>query len=137
MRFMIIVKATADTEAGALPTEAVLTPMATYHDALAKAGVLLDANALLPTSKAWRIRYASGKHDVIDGPFLHYEDLVARYTLIQVRSKEEAMEWARRFPPPHGAHADGEIEVRQLFESEDFAPCDSVEKFRSLASERT
>lgn len=137
MRFMIIVKATAGTEAGTLPTEALVAPMATYHDELAKAGVLLDANALQPTSKAWRIRYAGGKRSVIDGPFLHYQDLVARYTLIQVRSREEAMEWARRFPPPQGAQADGEIEVRQLFELDDFAPCGFAAKFSGLASERT
>lgn len=134
MRFMIIVKATADTEAGMLPPQALLAPMASYHDALAKAGVLLDANALQPTSKAWRIRYAGSKRCIIDGPFPHCQDVIARYTLIQVRSTEEAMEWARRFPPPQGAHADGEIEVRQVFELGLFARGRSAENFFGLAS---
>ena len=137
MRFMIIVKATPDTEAGALPTEALVPPMARYHDELAKAGVLLDANALQPTSEGWRIRYANGNCSIVDGPFPHCQDLIARYTLIQVRSREEAMEWARRFPPPQGPHADGEIEVRQLFEWDHFAPCGFAEQFRAIASERT
>ena len=136
MRFMIIVKATADTEAGTLPTEAFVAPMASYHDELANAGVLLDANALQPTSRGWRIRYAGGKCSIIDGPFPHYRDLIARYTLIQVRSREEAMEWARRFPPPQGPHADGEIEVRQLFEWDHSTPCGSAENPHAMASLR-
>ena len=132
MRFMIIVKATPDTEAGVLPTDALIAPMAVYHEELAKAGVLLDANGLQPSSRGWRIRYGAGARSFVDGPFAEAKELIAGYTLIQVRSKEEAIEWARRFPSPHGELANGEIEVRQLFELEDFAPSESVERFRGL-----
>ena len=118
MRFMIIVKATAQSETGALPTDELIAPMAAYHEELAKAGVLLDANGLQPSSKGWRIRYSGGKRNTVDGPFTDTKELIAGYTLIQVRSRVEAMEWARRFPSPHGELADGEIEVRPLFEGE-------------------
>ncbi|MCP3022352.1 YciI family protein [Cupriavidus basilensis] len=132
MRFMILVKATQDSEAGAMPDESRFAAMAAYHEQLAKAGVLLDAAGLKPTSAGWRIRYAGGQRTVIDGPFAESKEIVAGYTLIQVRSREEAMEWARRFPSPHGDMADGEIEVRQLFELEDFAPSPALERFRDL-----
>ncbi|QOT79180.1 YciI family protein [Cupriavidus basilensis] len=132
MRFMILVKATQGSEAGAMPDESRFAAMAAYHEQLAKAGVLLDAAGLKPTSAGWRIRYAGGQRTIIDGPFAQSEEIVAGYTLIQVRSREEAMEWARRFPSPHGDMADGEIEVRQLFELEDFAPSPAVERFRDL-----
>lgn len=136
MRFMIIVKGTTETESGELPGDALVAPMAVYHDALAKAGVLLDATGLQPSSKGWRIRYSGGKRSVIDGPFAETKELIAGYTLIQVRSKEEAMEWARRFPSPHGEMADGEIEVRQLLELDDFAPSASVDRLRALEATR-
>ena len=136
MRFMIIVKGTSETEAGVLPTDALIAPMAVYHQELARAGVLLDATGLQPSSKGWRIRYSGGKRRVIDGPFAQAKELIAGYTLIQVRSREEAMEWARRFPSPHGELADGEIEVRQLFELDDFTPSESVERFRELEAGR-
>jgi hypothetical protein len=132
MRFMIIVKATALSESGAMPEESLMAAMGTYHEELAKAGVLLDATGLQPSSKGWRIRYSQGQRTVIDGPFAETKELVAGYTLIQVRSREEAMEWARRFPAPFGEQADGEIEVRQLFELEDFEPGPAVERFREL-----
>ena len=114
MRFMIIVKGTPETEAGVVPPDALMASMAAYHEELAKAGVLLDASELQPSAKGWRIRYTGGKRGIVDGPFAQARELVAGYTLIQVRSREEAMEWARRFPAPHGEQADGEIEVRQL-----------------------
>ena len=136
MRFMIMVKATADSEAGAMPEEPLIAAMASYHEELAKAGVLLDATGLQPTSKGWRISYSQGKRTVIDGPFAETKELLAGYTLIQVRSREEAMEWARRFPAPFGEHADGEIEVRQLFEWDDFEPGPSVDRFRELEAGR-
>jgi hypothetical protein len=132
MRFMIIVKATAASEAGAPPDEALMAAMGTYHEELVKAGVLLDATGLQPSSKGWRIRYSAGKRTVIDGPFAETKELIAGYTLIQVRSREEAMEWARRFPAPFGEQAEGEIEVRQLYELEDFEPSPEVEGFRKL-----
>jgi hypothetical protein len=120
------------SESGAMPEESLMAAMGTYHEELAKAGVLLDATGLQPSSKGWRIRYAQGQRTVIDGPFAETKELIAGYTLIQVRSRDEAMEWARRFPAPFGEHADGEIEVRQLFELEDFEPGPAVERFREL-----
>lgn len=132
MRFIIIVKASAESEAGAMPEDSLAEAMARYDEALAQAGVLLDANVLQPSSKGWRVRYSGGRRTVIDGPFAETKELVAGYTLIQVRSREEAMEWARRFPAPHGEHADAEIEVRQLFELEDFKPSAAIDRFREL-----
>ncbi|HYC95228.1 MAG TPA: YciI family protein [Sphingomicrobium sp.] len=132
MRFMIIVKATADTEAGTMPPESLFAEMAAYHEQLARAGVLLDANGLQPTSKGWRIRYAGGKRTVLDGPFAESKELIAGYTLIQVRSREEALEWSRRFPAPHGNGVEAEIEVRQLYELDDFEQNDAIQKFRDM-----
>ena len=132
MRFMIIVKATKDSEAGVMPEEKLIAEMATYHEELAKAGVLLDASGLQPSAKGWRIRYDGGGRAVIDGPFAESKELIAGYTLIQVKSKEEAMEWTRRFPNPAGDGKDAAIEVRQLYELEDFGPSDAVERFREL-----
>ena len=100
MRFMIIVKGNKDTEAGRMPPESLFAEMATYHEELVKAGVLLDASGLQPTSKGFRIRYSSGKRSVIDGPFAESKEFIAGYTLIQVKTREEAMEWAKRFPAP-------------------------------------
>ena len=134
MRFMIIVKATKDSEAELMPIgrvwEPVFAEMAKYHEELQRAGVLLDASGLQPSSKGWRIKYTGGKRTVIEGPFTEAKELVAGYTLIQVKSREEALEWARRFPNP--ALADGEIEVRQLYELDDFGPSEAVERFRKL-----
>jgi hypothetical protein len=115
-----------------MPPEQLFTAMADYHEQLARAGVLLDASGLQPTSKGARIKYSGGKRTVIDGPFTETKELIAGYTLIQVKSKDEAMEWARRFPAPHGETAEGEIEIRQLFELEDFAPSPALERFREM-----
>jgi hypothetical protein len=115
-----------------MPEEKLIAEMMAYHEQLMKAGVLLDASGLQPTSKGARIKYSSGKRTVIDGPFTESKELIAGYTLIQVKSREEAMEWARRFPNPHGEGAEGEIEIRQLFELEDFGPSDAVERFRDM-----
>ena len=136
MRFMIIVKATKETEAGAMPEESMLNAMAVYHEELAKAGVLLDANGLQPTAKGWRIRYQGQTRSVIDGPFTESKELIAGYTLIQVKSREEALEWSRRFPNPVGEDAAAEIEVRQLFELDDFAPSESIERFREMEAQQ-
>ena len=130
MRFMIIVKATKDSEAGVMPEEKLFAAMATYHEELAKAGALLDASGLQPSSNGWRIKYFGGKRAVIDGPFAETKELIAGYTLIQVKSREEALEWTRRYPNPY--LKDGEIEVRQLFELEDFGPSDAIGRFRDL-----
>lgn len=136
MRFIILVKATEKSEAGVLPDDALTGAMATYHEELAKAGVLLDANGLQPSAKGWRVRHEGGRRSVIEGPFAETRELVAGYTLIQVRSREEAIEWARRFPSPMGEHESGEIEVRQLFELDDFGSGESIERFRELEASR-
>src|SRR5262245_47005025 len=102
MRFMIIVKATQDTEAGRFPehTQELFQAMASYHEELARAGALLDASGLQPSSKGWRVQYEGGKRTVVDGPFAETKELVAGYTLIQTRTRDEAIEWSRRFPNP-------------------------------------
>jgi hypothetical protein len=132
MRYMIIVKASEQSEAGALPDEKLIAAMADYHEQLAKAGVLLDGSGLQASAKGWRINYSGGKRTVIDGPFAETKELVAGYTIIQVRSRDEALEWTRRFPAPHGDGVDAQIEVRQMFELDDFPPSESVEQFRSM-----
>src|SRR5262245_46155968 len=132
MRFMIMVKATADSEAGKMPEEELIAAMAAYHEDLAKAGVLLDASGLQPTAKGWRVRYSGGKRTVIDGPFTESKELIAGYTLIQAKSREEAQEWVKRFPTPFGEGAEGEIEIRQLDELDDFEPSPAVERFREM-----
>ena len=137
MRFLIVVKATWDTEAGKMPEEKLIAEMATYHEELAKAGVLLDASGLQPTSKGWRIKYSGGRRTVIDGPFTEAKELVAGYSPIQVKSKEEALEWTRRFPSPMGEGEPGEIEVRQLYELDDFGPSEAVGRFRDIKARET
>lgn len=136
MRFMIMVKANKDSEAGVMPEEKLIAAMAKYHEELAKAGVLLDASGLQASSKGWRIKYAGGKRAIIDGPFTESKELIAGYTMIQVKSREEALEWTKRFPSPFGEEAEGEIEVRQLFELEDFGTSEAADRFRKLEAAR-
>ena len=132
MRFMILVKATPQSEAGAMPEQELFTAMADYHEQLAKAGVLLDASGLQPSAKGWRIRYSEGQRaTVIDGPFSETTELVAGYTVIQVRSRDEALEWTRRFPAPF-LRGECEIEVRQVYELEDFEANEAIERFREM-----
>ena len=133
MRFMIMVRANALSESSATPDDPeMFAEMAAFHEELAKAGVLLDCSGLHPSSHGFRVRYTNGKPAIVDGPFAETKELIAGYTLIQVRSRDEALEWARRFPAPFGKHADGEIEVRQLYELEDFPQSESIERFRKL-----
>jgi hypothetical protein len=132
MRFLILVKATRDTEAGAMPEEQRFAAMADYHEQLARAGVLLDASGLQPSNTGWRVRFAGEKRTVVDGPFVETKELIAGYTLIQVRSREEALEWTRRFPNPAVDGGEAEIEVRQLYELDDFAPSEAIERFREM-----
>jgi hypothetical protein len=132
MRFMILVKATKNTEAGVMPEEQLAADMAAYHEELAKAGVLLDASGLQPSSKGFRVRYSGGRRTVVDGPFAEAKELVAGYTIIQVKSREEAVEWSRRFPPPDPNQPECEIEVRQLYELEDFGPLEAMQRFRTI-----
>jgi hypothetical protein len=135
---MIVVKATKDSEAGKFPQdkEKMFAAMATYHEELENAGALLDASGLQPSSKGWRVKYTRGKRSVIDGPFTEAKELIAGYTIIQVKSREEALEWTKRFPNPVGEGTEAEIEVRQLYELEDFVPSDAVERFRDIESRK-
>jgi len=132
MRFLMMVKANADTEAGVMPDEKLIAAMGKYNEELAKAGVLLDLSGLQPSSKGARIKFSGGKRTVVDGPFTEAKELIAGYWLIQVKSKEEAIEWAKRVPAPHGEGQEGEIELRQLFELEDFSPSDAIDRAREL-----
>ena len=132
MRFMIIVKATPESEAGCMPEEVLLNAMADYHGELARAGVLLDASGLHPSSQGWRIHYQGKERRVVDGPFTESKEMIAGYTMISVRTPEEALEWARRFPNPRGEGLDAEIEVRRVFELDDFTPSEALERFRAL-----
>lgn len=132
MRFMIIVKATKDSEAGVMPTDELLAAMAEYHEELQKAGALLDGSGLKPSSSGWRIEYNGRERSVTDGPFPETKELIAGFTLIQVNSREEAIEWTKRFPNPAVDGGQAQIEVRQLFELEDFAPSEEIDRFREM-----
>lgn len=132
MRFMIIVKANKDTEAGVMPEEKLLAEMGAYHEELAKAGALLDGAGLQPSSKGARIRISGSQRSVVDGPFAEAKELIAGYTIIEVKSRDEAIAWAKRMPNPAGEGKEAEIELRQLFELEDFAPSEAVERMRQL-----
>jgi len=119
-----------------MPEEQLIAEMAKFHEELAAAGVLLDASGLQASSKGWRIQYSGNKRMLIDGPFAETKELIAGYTLIQVASKAEAVEWSKRFPNPAGEGKNCAIEVRQLFELDDFEPSESVERFRELERDR-
>ena len=118
MRFMVIVKANADSEAGVLPDEKTLTEMGRFNEQLAQAGVMLAGEGLQASSKGARVRFSGGKQTVIDGPFAETKELIAGFWLLEVRSKEEAIEWVKRAPFGEG----DEIEIRQVFEADDFGP---------------
>jgi hypothetical protein len=126
MRFMIIVKASPESEQGIMPSQSRFDEMGAYHSELARAGVLLDANGLQPSSLGWRIRYHGKERGIVDGPFTESKELVAGYTLISVRSREEALEWARRYPNPRGEGLDTEIELRQVFEPGELVASDAI-----------
>ena len=118
MRFMVIVKATKDSEAGILPTEKLLTDMGKYNEELAKAGIMLAGDGLQPSSKGARVRFSGSKRTVVDGPFAETKELVAGFWIWKVKSKEEAIEWVKRCPNP--MPGDSEIEIRHVFSAEDF-----------------
>ncbi len=118
MRFMVIVKASADSEAGVMPDEKMLAAMGKYNEELVKAGVMLAGEGLHPSSKGVRVKFSGDKRTVIDGPFAETKELIAGFWLWQVKSKEEAIEWLKRCPNPH--YEDSEVELRQVFEAEDF-----------------
>jgi len=135
MRFMMIVKASEDSEAGKMPGEELLSAMGKYNEELMKAGVLVELAGLQPSSKGARFQFSGGNRTMIDGPFAETKELVAGYWIIQVKSKAEAIEWARRAPSPHGPDQEGEIELRQFFEMEDFQPSTAVERAKDLGKE--
>jgi hypothetical protein len=120
MRFLVMVKADKNSEAGVMPSEKLLTEMGKYNEELAKAGVLLAAEGLQPSSKGARVKFSGEKRTVIDGPFTEAKELIAGFWLIQVKSKEEAIEWVKRCPNP--MEGESEIEIRQVFEADDFGP---------------
>jgi hypothetical protein len=120
MKFMIVIKATKQTEAGALPDEQLLTAMGKYNEELVKAGILLAGEGLHPSSKGARVRFSKGKTTVIDGPFTEAKELIAGFWIWQVKSKEEAIEWVKRIPG--SADEESEVEIRQVFSPEDFGP---------------
>ena len=137
MRFMIIVKSCAEFEAEVTPEapEELMAEMAAYHEELARAGVLLDGSGLHPSRTGWLIQYdRDGGRKVIDGPFAEAKELIAGYTMIQVRSREEAMEWSRRFPNPAGKGKEAVIELRQLIELDEFPPSAALEQMKALDS---
>ncbi len=118
MRFMVIVKADKNTEAGVMPSEQLLAEMGKYNEELVKAGVMLAGEGLHPSSKGARVKFSGNKRSVIDGPFAETKELIAGFWLWQVKSKQEAIEWVKRCPNPTGAES--EIEIRQVFEADDF-----------------
>jgi hypothetical protein len=118
MRFMVMVKATKDSEAGVMPSQELLAAMGKFNEEMVKAGIMLAGEGLHPSSRGCRIRFSGDKRTVIDGPFAETKELVAGFWLIQVKSKEEAIEWMKRCPNP--MNEDSDIEIRQVFEAEDF-----------------
>lgn len=136
MRYLIIVKASPESEAAITPDPdpALLAEMAAYHEDLARAGVLLDGAGLKPSREGWRIRFEGSTRTVAHGPFALDENLMAGYTLIQARSAEEALEWTRRYPNPRGPGLACHIEVRPLYALDDFPPGEAVERFREIPS---
>jgi len=127
MRFMMIVKASKDSEAGVMPTNELISAMTKYNEQLVNAGALIDASGLQASSKGARIRFNGTQRAVIDGPFAETRELIAGYWIIQVKSREEAIEWAKRAP-----FQEGELELRQFFEMEDFAPSEAIEEAKAL-----
>ena len=133
MKFMILVKASKDSEAGVMPTEKLFEEMGAYHEELAKAGILVDASGLQRSEKGWRIKYSkNGQRSFVDGPFAETKELVAGYTVINVKSREEAIAWTKRFPNPSIDGGEAEIEVRQYFELGDFGDSPAIDRFRKL-----
>ena len=131
MRFIMLVKANRDSEAGIMPEEALIAAMAKYNEELQAAGVLRDLSGLQSSAKGARVVFSGGKPTVVEGPFADAKDLIAGYWIIEVKSKAEAIEWARRAPAPHGKNG-GEIEIRQFFELDDFPSSPAVEQARAL-----
>lgn len=133
MRFMVFVKASKDSEAGKMPSEELLAAMAKFNEEMVKAGVMLDGNGLKPSAEGARVRFSGDKRTVIDGPFAETKELVAGYWILQCASFAEAIEWIKRCPNPHAE--EGEIEIRPMFELEDFGESPAVEHHRRLGEQ--
>ncbi len=130
MRFMLIVKASKESEAGILPDEEILAEMAKFNEQMVKAGVMLAGDGLQASSKGARVKFDGAKRTVIDGPFAETKELIAGYWMVQVKSKQEALEWVKRAP-----FVEGEVEIRQVFELDDFGESAAVEHHRKLQDE--
>ncbi len=131
MRFLVIRKADKYTEAGIPPTEDLIAAMGRYNEEMVKAGVMLSGDGLQPSSKGARVKFSGGKPRVTDGPFTESKELVAGFSILQVDSKEEAIEWVKRWPQIDGG-GEVEIEIRQLFELEDFGPSEAIDRMREV-----
>lgn len=136
MRYMILIKGDDRTEAGEMPKPELVDEMARFHEQLQAAGVLVDASGLQSTAKGFRIRHEGDRRSVIDGPFSETKELLAGYTIIDVPSRDDAVSWAKRFPNPRGEGQPCEIEVRLMFELDDFEASEGVERFRRMEAER-
>ncbi|QXI18357.1 YciI family protein [Pseudomonas hamedanensis] len=142
MRFMILVKASADSEAGIMPSQELLTSMGNFNEELARAGILVGADGLHPSSKGARVRFSGDQRSVIDGPFIETKELIAGYWIWDVKSREEAIEWVKRCPHPMPG-SDAEIEIRQVFSAQDFGDeftpqaREQEERVRELAKKNT
>jgi hypothetical protein len=142
MRFMVMVKATKESEAGVMPSEQLLNDMGKFNEELSKAGVMLAGEGLQPSSKGARVRFSGTKRTVVDGPFTETKDLVAGFWIFQVKSKQEAIDWVKRCPNPFPG-GDSEIEIRQIFEAEDFGPAltpqarEAEDRMRAQAEQRS
>lgn len=134
MKFMIIVKATREAEEGVMPKEELFSAMASYHEELMAAGAHVDAAGLQPSSKGWRVYYDGDKRTVMDGPFAETKELISGFTIIDVKSREEAMEWSRRYPNPAVDGGKTHIEVREISVLCDFEPSDAVDRFKKMES---
>ncbi len=132
MRFMMIVKASKDSEAGKMPTEEMLVAMGKYNEELLKAGVLIDLAGLKSSANGVRVCFSGGQRTVIDGPFAETRELIAGFWIINVNSLQEAIDWAKRVPAPHSPEQECELEIRPFFELEDFAPGEAIEHHKEL-----
>ena len=132
MRFLMPVKASAGSKDGIIPSEQQINDMATFHEDLHRAGKLLDASGLYPIGKGWRVDYHDSNTIITDGPFTETKELIAGYTLIQADSREEALVWTKRFPNPATDGGIGQIEVRQLFEKEDFGKSEAIARLERI-----
>ena len=137
MKFLILVKATKDSEAGKMPSESLMSEMVGFHEEMAKAGVLVDGAGLKRSAEGWRIKYdKGGKRTFVDGPFTETKELVAGYTIISVKSREEAIAWTKRYPNPSIDGGEAQIEVRPFFELDDFGDSPAVDKARELGLQK-